>query len=477
MNVLWICTDQQRFDSLGCYGNPVVDTPNLDKLAQEGVLFENCYSQSPVCSPSRASFLTGRYPQVCNMYENGASIGEDELLVTKVFAENGYTCGLSGKLHIRVCNPAVCTSVESRVQDGYSSFYWSHHQDGDWPLNDYHIWLAEKGAKFQREAYPHCSYIYKGMPRHLSHTAYCADRAMDFIKRHKDSDTSWLFSVNIFDPHHPFDPPEELLEKYIGKLQEIALPNYVEGELDSKGIYQQTDHKGAYGGVAGHPFTEMTEADHKLQTAAYYAMVELIDNAVGDMLTCLKETGQYQDTMVVFTSDHGEMLGDHGIYLKGPYFYEGAVHVPLILSCPGKVQAGLRVPALVELMDIPETLLDAAGLDIPGCMMGKSLLPIAAGKADPDVHRESVFCEYYNAMPWHKAPPAKLSMLFDGRYKLVVNHSCGGGELYDLKEEPQETTNQWDNPAYCAQKLDLFARLADKLIDMRDPAYTRVADW
>ena len=129
-NILWICTDQQRWDTLGCYGNSFVRTPNIDALAAGGALFERCFSQSPVCTPSRASFLTGRYPRTTRCRQNGQDIPEDEVLVTKLLADAGYRCGLSGKLHLSPCNPSHCTTTERRIDDGYTDadFHWSHHE-------------------------------------------------------------------------------------------------------------------------------------------------------------------------------------------------------------------------------------------------------------------------------------------------------------------------------------------------------------
>ena len=125
-NILWICTDQQRWDTLGCYGNPYVHTPHIDRLASEGVLFERCFSQSPVCTPSRASFLTGRYPRTTRCRQNGQDIPDDEVLVTRLLADAGYVCGLAGKLHLSACNPSVTPEMEPRIDDGYEVFHWSH---------------------------------------------------------------------------------------------------------------------------------------------------------------------------------------------------------------------------------------------------------------------------------------------------------------------------------------------------------------
>ena len=146
-NVLWICTDQQRHDTLGCQGNDFVRTPHLDRLAAGGMRFTRAFSQSPVCTPSRASFLTGRYPRTTRCRQNGQSIPEDEVLVTRLLADAGYTCGLAGKLHLSPCHPEVTHGSERRIADGYDEFHWSHHPSpDDWPTNEYFHWLRERGT-------------------------------------------------------------------------------------------------------------------------------------------------------------------------------------------------------------------------------------------------------------------------------------------------------------------------------------------
>ncbi|MCZ6632070.1 MAG: sulfatase-like hydrolase/transferase, partial [bacterium] len=253
-NILWICTDQQRFDTLGCYGNRFVETPNLDGLARESVVFDYAFSQSPVCTPSRASFLTGRYPRTTRCRQNGQSIPEDEVLVTKLLHDAGYVCGLSGKLHISTCNPSVCHGTERRIDDGYDQFFWSHDAGAGWPTNEYHQWLRDKGLERGSEPF-------EGSPDHVkvipseehSQTTFCVERAMTFIRRAGEVGKPWLFSLNPYDPHHAFDPPRDVLEQYREVLQDIPLPNYVEGELENKPVWQQIDHEGAYGGSAGHP--------------------------------------------------------------------------------------------------------------------------------------------------------------------------------------------------------------------------------
>ncbi len=351
-NILWICTDQQRFDTLGCYGNSFVHSPNIDALAQTGTLFEHAYSQSPVCTPSRACFLTGRYPRTTRDRQNGQNIPADEVLITKYLADQGYICGLSGKLHLSVCNPKAGVETEPRIDDGYSEFHWSHHPAPDWKANEYNQWLEQQGSKFYTPDREDCQYVQQGMPAEEHQTTWCVEKALDFMEDHAQDDQPWLFSINIFDPHHPFDPPTELLERYLAKLDKIPLPNYQPGELENKPSVQQNDHLGAYNNKSQYPYDQMSEQDHRMVRAAYWAMCDLIDAQVGRLIEKLRQTGQYEDTLVVFMSDHGEMLGDHGIYLKGPYFYDAAIRVPLIMSWPGQIQAGQRVSGMVELGDV-----------------------------------------------------------------------------------------------------------------------------
>jgi arylsulfatase A-like enzyme len=477
LNILWICTDQQRWDTLGCYGNKQVRTPHIDRLATEGILFENAYCQSPVCTPSRASLLTGRYPRTTGCRQNGQSIPASETLVTRLLADAGYSCGLSGKLHISACHPSAAPITERRIDDGYAEFHWSHHPDPDWPTNEYTQWLRQKNTSFKRDTHKDSKYVERGMPASLHQTTWCAEKAIGFIETNAHFDHPWLFSVNIFDPHHPFDPPQQYLDRYLDKLDDIPLPSYTKGELNNKPEFQATDHQGAYGGEAGLPFDAMTDRDHRLVRAAYWAMCDLIDDRVGAMLDALERTGQRNNTLVIFMSDHGEMLGDHGIYLKGPYFYEPAIHVPLILSWPGRLPAGRRISSFIELTDLAPTLLDAANLPQFPAMQGHSLWSMLTSPELRAHTRKDIYCEYYNAMPWHKAPKAYGTMLRTERYKIVAAHGISTGELYDLKNDPGETHNLWDDSGHCAIKSCLLSRLCDRMAWTVDPMPPRTAPY
>lgn len=478
-NILWICTDQQRWDTLGCYGNRYVQTPALDRLAQESVIFDNAYCQSPVCTPSRGSFLSGRYPITSRTRQNGADIPDTEVLVTKILHDHGYTCGLSGKLHISACNPeAGCLTMEPRIDDGYDEFHWSHDTSPCWgEHNEYYKWLKEEhGTTYKTTARSDTEWVQNGMPADLHQTTWCADTAIDFITRQKGGQAPWLFSVNIYDPHHPFDPPEELLERYLSRLDEIPLPDYIAGEETTKTVWQRQDHTGAYNHHAGYPYTEMSEQDHRLVRAAYWAMCDLIDQQIGRMLQALEESGQRENTIVIFMSDHGELLGDHGIYLKGPFFYDCCVHVPLIMSWPGTFVPH-RSEALVELMDIPQTLLELCGIVPYEGMQGKAFTRLLKGET-PDAHHDGVYCEYLNAMPWHQHPKAFATMLRTKTHKLVVAHTEeNDGELYDLTIDPQEHDNRYHDPELLPIKTQLMEQLLYRWSQTSDPIPVRKSDW
>jgi arylsulfatase len=476
-NILWICTDQQRFDTLGCYGNPFVHTPNLDRLAQQSVLFEHAFSQSPVCTPSRASFLTGRYPRTTRCRQNGQTIPADEVLVTKTLHDAGYVCGLAGKLHLSACHPSACPGTEKRTDDGYDQFFWSHDPVDRWPTNDYFQWLHDKGIKRDAKPFPDSKFVQVLPSEAHSQTTYCVERTMTFIERCSELDKPWAFSLNIFDPHHAFDPPCEDLERYRDKLQDIPLPNYIEGELDNKPIWQRIDHEGSYGGKGQFAYDKMTETDHRWLTAAYWAMVDVIDRQIGRLLDCLEKTGQRDNTYIIFTSDHGEMLGDHGIYLKGPFFYEPAIRIPLLISGPGLRNDGTRSKALVELIDLAPSILEWAHLEASPAMQGKSLNALLQNKAPLDQHRDDVYCEYYNSMPGHKDPQAHATMIRTERFKLVVAHGTNSGELYDLQNDPTETHNLWNNPKHAPKQLDMLTRLTDRMAWTVDPLPPREAGF
>ena len=203
LNIVWFCTDQQRYDTIHSLGNPYIHTPNLDRLVREGVAFTKAYTQCPICTPSRSSFLTGRYPRTTRAFYNGNDkYSKDEVLVTKLLQETGYTCGLTGKLHLT----SPQGRMEKRTDDGYTYFQWSHHPHNDWPNgeNDYQNWLKQKGICWE-EVYggrytsmsrwppienENFSGKEVGVPAEYHQTTWCVEKAIEFIDQNKE--TPWL---------------------------------------------------------------------------------------------------------------------------------------------------------------------------------------------------------------------------------------------------------------------------------------------
>lgn len=483
-NILWICTDQQRYDTLGCTGNKFVRTPNIDALANDGIVFDRMYTVSPVCGPSRAAFLSGRYPHNCGVRQNGQDISENEYLLPRMLADNGYTCGLSGKLHISACHFKVCKDTERRIDDGYSFFSWSHHParpgKGNWSGNDYTKWLIENGVEYKTEDLSECRYVQKGMPAEYSQTAWCFNEAMRFIDM-QEKERPWFFSLNCYDPHHPFDPPYEYLKRYLEVLDTLPLPDYKEGELLEKSLFQRKDHNGAYDMKGNYPYSEMTDTDRRYITAAYYAMIDQIDDNVGRIVSYLKEKGIYDDTVIIYTSDHGESLGDHGIYLKGPYCYESGVRVPFIIKPAAYGDGGIRRSAMAELIDVAPTVCETVGIPLYEGFQGRSFAALLEKGAE-DRHRSSVYCEFYNSNVNHTDPKAFVTMVFDGRWKIVKAHSQEGDtdygcELYDLEKDPGEHINLYYKSEYAEQRMRMLSLLCDRMAGTLDPLPVRRAFW
>lgn len=482
-NILWYCTDQQRFDTIHALGNDYINTPMLDSLVKEGIAFMNTYTQSPVCTPSRASFLTGKYPASHHVQRNGNEyFPSSETLITKILEDEGYYCGLIGKLHL-----SRSDILERRPQDdGYQYFKWSHHPTPDYPEgHDYAEWVESKGVD-PIELYESLSgSVGEGVPADLHQTTWCSEMAIDFIREAKDK--PWLLSVNPFDPHPPFDPSPEYINNY--NPEDMPYPLFQESDIEKqkhfKDIDQQTKN-------AVNPYISKRENDLEENVdrsemgfvapedydarqvkAYYYAMIEQIDHQLGRIINILKETGQYENTIIIFTSDHGELLGDHGLIYKGCRFYEGLTHVPLIISWPGKGLNNVRSDALVELIDLAPTILEAVGLEIPYYMQGQSLLSIIKGEKEASYHKNDVICEYNDAIEGEDHTHGL--MYYDGRYKICIYKGHDIGEIYDLLEDPGEFNNLWISDNYKELKTKLLEKVIKRYMSTSSPGIRRVA--
>lgn len=478
-NILWLCTDQQRWDTIHALGNPYIDTPHLDRLCAQGVAFTNTYCQNPICTPSRASFLTGRYPSSINANINGAcNLPEHCTLISKRLADAGYDCGLAGKLHV-----TSAWEYEPRMDDGYSTFVYNlasgHYleQEG----NPYVAWLAQKGVDWHDLFTGDAKYDYHwyraDAPVELRQTAWLAELAVDFMKRRKDSDRPWMLSVNCYDPHPPYDAPAELVEKYLAR----NLPDPIFSDADLATNRRLRDF---FFQSAAHPVDDAVRRNK----ASYYGMIEIIDRHYGRILDALDALGLRENTLVIFNSDHGEMLGDHGLSHKGCRFYEGITHVPLIFSMPGTLRQGAVCGGLTEQTDIVPTIAELCGL-APEPAHGRSLLPLLRGEDDP-APRRFARAEFYDTLEvdmnydglrsddeieaeGEPVTSCYATMYHDGRYKLSVYHGSQFGELYDLQADPEERHNLWEDTAFQPLKLKLILDSFDVSTKYSRPGQTR----
>ena len=444
-NILWLCTDQQRYDTIGALNNPHVRTPNIDKLVAEGVAFTHAFCQSPICTPSRASFLTGMYPSAIHACTNGNEYWADSApLVTKLLADEGYDGGLAGKFHLQ----GGMDRTEPRIpNDGYRFFEFSHAPRDSWEVgHDYRTWVEEKGhtlAELRKDP--------EAIPPELHQTSWAAAKTIEFIEDDHEG-KPWFLSFNPYYPHPPFDPPHSYQDHF--DPDTVPEPLFQESDLEAQHKLEGVDFQSKV--------RRPEEFDAQQIVAKYYAMIELVDDKIGEILDALERTGQRENTLIVFMSDHGETLGDHGLLFKGCRFYECLVRIPLIFSWPGHFKPGLVSDALVELTDVAPTLLEICGLEQPHRMQGRSLLSILNGETT--THREYVRSEYYHVLMPREENDFEGTygtMLRTDRYKLVVYHGHGLGELFDLEDDPGEFINRWDDPDYQQIRFELLLKSYD----------------
>lgn len=440
-NILWYCTDQQRFDTIAALGNEYVHTPTIDSLVESGVAFTQAYCQSPICTPSRSSFMTGMYPTRVHNTRNGNGTFPDQPeLISKMIADAGYDCGMIGKFHLQSSG----FRTEPRLDDGFSYWKFSHAPRDDWEQgHDYADWVRAQGASLDEM---------RERPERVSpefhQTKWASDCAIEFIDKSRDDGQPWMLNINIYDPHPPFIPPKAYADRF--DPAQMPGPYFRESDLAQQAKLAACDFQDE--------IRTPEEHDAFTKQALYYAMIAQLDEQLARILQHLDQTGQRDNTVIIFTSDHGETLGDHGLMYKGCRFYEGLVRVPLIFCWPGKFQKNVQSDALVELLDMSATILDLTGVEQPDYFQGRSLLPILQGNQSPKHHRDFVRCEYFDALdPFFTGGTGTFATMHrTDRYKLSIYHDHNLGELYDLQEDPWEFNNLWDSPDHQAIKNQLI---------------------
>lgn len=488
-NILLITSDQQHYSTLGVT-NPRIKTPALDRLAAEGTLFDRAYCANPTCTPSRATLITGMYPAWHGGWAIGVKTPEDVPFVGDVFQRHGYESILVGKAHFQpLASAPGSESIECQPALRDLAFWRSFH--GPWygfnhvetgrmhgheshAGQHYAIWMEENGLADWRDYFqqwpPSPTDKYRGpqylrgamlwdLPEQFHHSHWVGERTVANIERCVAQDKPFFLWSSFFDPHPPYVLPDPWFSMY--DPANMRPCSYVEGEFDNMPPHfaktrEQSPDFTMYredGGQALHGFHSHLHGDDdiRLSMAVYYGMVSLMDFEIGKILVCLDRLGVAENTLVLFTTDHGHFLGQHGLIAKGAFHYEDLLRVPMIVRWPGRVPGGVVSSALQSLVDVPQTFLSTCGVDTPGWMQGVDQHAVWQGRQD-------------SARDWalvenrHNPTTVHLRTLVTSRYKLTTYRDAAYGELFDLDDDPNESHNRWYDRTYASVKTDLLLR-------------------
>lgn len=473
-HIVVIMTDQQKATAIDHYGGPV-RAPNLARLGAEGLLYERAFTPHPLCVPARVSFWTGRWPHSHGARTNEIPMPGTETHLAQVLHAHGYRLGHFGKNH--------CFTQED-FDRYFDCVFLAGHGDviapgvtmvnsgpGKWPAGPRGI--RRPVARVRRE------------PPEESATYRVTERAARFLEEQASGQQPLCLWVSIPDPHTPLQVPEPYASKY--PPASVPLPPWITGELDTKPERQRVySHLLAY--------DDLREEDVRLAASIYYGMIDFLDQRVGFLLDTLERLGLREDTVVVFTSDHGDYLGEHRLLGKSNAFYDCLTHVPLLLSWPGHLPTGERRPELVSTIDVMPTVLSLAGVPLPPGVQGRQL----PGTPGAPPARDAIFAEYGAGgpavtlaaaerlyPPGSEGPrPALLrEREGEGRAKMVrtlgakcthdtlhagAGNSTADDELYDLDADPWELTNLAGDPRRAGQLAELRLRLLDWCMETED---------
>lgn len=486
-NIVLITTDQQRFDTLSCNGSSFLHTPNLDRLAESGARFTRAYCTNPVCTPSRVSIMTGKYPSAHGSYNIGTVAEDTGQFLSSRLAAAGYRTHHIGKAHFypsdRESKERFPVSGSGQAKD-FAGFETAEFLTGynDWGVTmHYREWLKEKGIDStdypvhiltSRDAYANGDWE---LPEAVHNSAWIVDRTRKFLKscgqiREEEEGMAeqrpFFLNIGFQDPHHPHLLPIDFDGRI--PLEDVSMPH---GTYDSrvrhldllaKGKIVESHYAGRYQ-IAGNQNTRWDEYfadEEKTRTLRrqYYSMIRLLDRRIGEILDAISEKGLTDNTIVVFTTDHGDMLGDHGLGQKGPMSYEEVVHVPLIISWPGMIEPQ-AAQGVTSLADLYPTLLsfagiapDGADLDLDGIAMNDMLF------SRNREHRDHAVIQFKE-----EADAVRYQCIVTKEWKLTEYIGEDYGELYHLSADPGEDVNLYFDEKYDGVKYRLLRLLVSDL--------------
>jgi arylsulfatase A-like enzyme len=450
-NILFLVADEFRHDCLGVAGHPIVKTPNFDRLAAEGVRFTQAYVASPVCSPSRATMFTGRYPQVHGVKGNNFPFNAGEVVLPKILRSRGYTTGMVGKLHLQL-EPDWFDFAEIQAGGDNSSYLAFLRASGQMLKGNANT-AAVPGSLVAEGKTP-LRIGTSVLPEDKYPEAWEANRAIDFLRAQKGKAQPWFLYVSMLKPHSEFVIPAPFDKMYAAKdmpLPKTFVPglvrpaDFVSGEEAAEG--KRGGKKRAEDGPGSPARLFINDAGILREVIAhYYGAVSLVDKHMGRVLAALNELGMREDTIVIFTADHGNMLGERNRMFKG-VMYESSARVPLLVRAPGRVPAGRVNDTVVDNAALMPTLLDFAGFAVPTGVQGRSLAPLLTGSG-----------------PGPEAAYSYLSdkMVRQGEWKLILPLAAsraGRPELYNVIRDPDEQRNLYGQPEAAAVQARLSTLL------------------
>jgi len=507
-NMLVIMCDQLRADQLGCYGNTVVRTPHLDHLASRSTQFDHFYVNNPLCQPNRATLMTGQMPSVNGVRQNGIPLSLQSVTYAEVLRQQGYQTGYVGKAHLQNVTSIPAPKrqpwglgqqpieTQSRRDQRQGADYQCESRDGwlgdsqdkvtlpyygfekaalcvghgDQVVGHYRHWIEQQvvdanaligpGNSLDPSVAQKPQCWHTAVPEHLYPSAYVAKQAKDFI-RNRQSEQPFLLVASFPDPHHPFTPPGQYAHMY--KPEDMPLPasfdHKVKHRTDLPEALLATYAKGDADPNKYWPFH--IDAEHLRQVLALcYGAISNIDYQIGQILATLKAEGLSDSTQIVFVSDHGDYMGDHGTLLKSGLHSQGVLRVPLLWFDPNRSASVTHTQA--SAIDFAPTLLQQLGSKVPVGMQGGNMLSCKFSAA-PILVEDAGVGIYTD--PDQRS--AQLTLV-DGPWRITMLEGAEWGELYHLEEDPNELSNLWGLPNYGSVKAKLMFRLAQRQLALRD---------
>ncbi|HEX4123616.1 MAG TPA: sulfatase-like hydrolase/transferase [Tepidisphaeraceae bacterium] len=512
MNLLLITSDQQHYLAMGVRSRQI-RTPNLDRLAARGIDFTRAYCPNPTCTPTRSSLITGMWPSVHGAYTLGTKLDETVPVIGDLLRKQGYVSGLIGKAHFQpLRSTPECPSVEAypivrdlafwrTFNEKHTPWYgFDHvelgrmHGDEGHVGQHYALWMESKGFKQWRDyfevrqdgvrdtptdgklappreggpGYGWRSEMHWKLPAEFHYTTWTGERTNAFIAARHAEGRPWFCWSSYHDPHPPYCVPEPWASMYDPAEMDWLLGDYVEGEFEHmppphgltrtpRGDFSSYDET-RFGNHGYHPHLGISRQQLREAAAIYCGMISFMDQQIGTTLDLLDRTGQADNTLIVFTSDHGHFLGQHGLVAKGPFHYEDVIRVPMLAAGAG-LPAGVTNKSPQTLVDIPATFAAASGAGVPLWMQGRNGLPAWEKRGG----RSAVIVENH-----HNGAAVHLRTVVTSTHKLTVYRGRPEwGELFDLESDPHERNNLYHaDPA-------LRAKLMEQLVQAdleREPA-------